>query len=108
MNTTTFTPSTGRQGYGNVKHSLALAQKNLANAGITQPTAQQMQASLNGGDVRLADGSTTRLKGVTTLRSNGMGWGKVAQEYDTKLGAVEGGGSANAQAHAGKGHGKQK
>lgn len=106
VNATTFTPSTGRQGYGNVKHSLALAQKNLANVGITQPSAQQMQAALNGGDVRLADGSTTRLKGVTSLRSSGMGWGGIAQEYNTKLGAVEGSGSANAQARAGKGKSK--
>ncbi|HET9662912.1 MAG TPA: hypothetical protein VFP00_01695, partial [Burkholderiales bacterium] len=36
--TTTFTPPTGKMGYGNVYTSLALAKQQLAAAGITDPT----------------------------------------------------------------------
>ena len=79
----TFTPATGHQGYGEVKHSLSLAKKSLANQGITQPNAQQMQAALNGGTVTRADGTTVDIKGVSSLRASKMGWGQVAKQYDT-------------------------
>src|SRR5438067_1502455 len=47
--TTTITPPTGAMGWGNVRIALALAQDSLARAGITNPTAQQLQAALVGG-----------------------------------------------------------
>ena len=90
--TTTFTPPTGKMGWGNVKHSLALAQDALARAGVTNPTAEQLQTALVGGDLVItnADGTTTTstLKGVLTMRAGGAGWGNIAKEGGTKLGHV--------------------
>lgn len=86
--TTTFTPPTGKMGWGNVFISLALAQDTLTRAGITKPTAAQLQAALVGGDVTGADGKTVTLKGVLTMRAEGMGWGQIAQASGTKLGPV--------------------
>jgi hypothetical protein len=90
--TTTYDPPTGKMGWGNVKIALALAQYSLASAGITHPTAAQLQAALNGGDVTVtnADGTTTTttLKGVLQMRADGMGWGQIAQANGTKLGPV--------------------
>lgn len=37
---TTFTPPTGKMGYGNVFITLALAKQQLTSLGITQPTAE--------------------------------------------------------------------
>ncbi len=85
---TTFTPPTGQMGYGNVYTSLALAKQQLAALGVTDPTAQQIQAALVGGTVTGANGQTTTLTGVLTLRAQGMGWGQIAQSMGTKLGPV--------------------
>ena len=85
---TTFTPPTGKMGWGNVFISLALAQDSLARLGITKPTSQQLQAALVGGSVTGADGTSTTLKGVLTMRADGMGWGQIAQALGTKLGPV--------------------
>ncbi len=90
--TTTFTPPTGAMGWGNVKHSLSLAQDALVRAGVTQPTAQQLQTALLGGDIVVAnaDGTTTTtsLRGILTMRSEGMGWGNIAKAGGTRLGPV--------------------
>src|SRR5258706_2849561 len=88
VSTATFTPTTKAMGYGNVKHSLTLAQRSLANLGITNPTAEQMQAALMGGDVKLANGTTKNVKGMAALRASGQGWGQIAKQYDTTLGGV--------------------
>jgi len=85
---TSFTPPTGKMGWGNVFISLALAQSSLAQLGITKPTAAQLQAALMGGSVTGADGTTTALKGVLTMRADGMGWGQIAHSLGTKLGPV--------------------
>jgi len=85
-------PPTGPMGYGNVDHSLALAQAQLQQYGIYQPTAEQLQAALTGGDIYLVDtsGNVTAvpLDGVLTLRAEGMGWGEIAHQYGMKLGPV--------------------
>jgi hypothetical protein len=85
--TTSFTPPTGKMGWGNVFNSLALAQSELTRLGITNPTNEQLQAALVGGDVTV-DGKTTTLKGILTMRADGMGWGQIAQATGTKLGPV--------------------
>src|SRR5512132_1141402 len=77
--TSTFTPPTKPMGWGNVKISLALAQAQLQQLGITKPTAEQLQAALNGGTVKAADGTSVTLKGVLQMRADGMGWGQIAQ-----------------------------
>ncbi|HEU0290456.1 MAG TPA: hypothetical protein VFR39_06860 [Burkholderiales bacterium] len=84
----TVPPTTRPMGYGNVRISLALAQEQLIRAGITQPTAEQLRASLVGGTVANNSGQTTELQGVLQMRADGMGWGRIANEMGTKLGHV--------------------
>ena len=74
----TFTPATRPMGYGNITRALDLATRELAAAGIRNPTPQQLDAALNGGTITTANGTTT-MTGVLQLRSQGMGWGKIAQ-----------------------------
>lgn len=85
---TTFQPTTGKLGYGEVNIVLALAQAELTKMGITDPTAAQIEAALNGGAVTLADGSTQTLQGVLALRAQGEGWGRIARTLGFNLGAV--------------------
>lgn len=85
---TTFQPATGKLGYGNVNIVLALAQDQLATMGITDPTADEIEAALNGGTVTLDDGSTQTLQGVLALRAQGEGWGQIANTLGFKLGDV--------------------
>jgi hypothetical protein len=84
-------------GHGNVFISLALAKQQLGEMGITQPTPQQLQSALTGGEITTTTGttatgtpvtSTQTLDGVLTLRSQNMGWGKIAQKLGYKLGPV--------------------
>ena len=75
-------------GWGNVSHALALAQYALQQAGVTNPTAADLQAALNGGTVTAADGTTVTLTGVLQQRASGVGWGRIAQSYGTTMGAV--------------------
>jgi len=91
VTTTVITPPTGQMGHGNVFTSLALAKQQLGQLGISQPTPQQLQAALTGGPVTTGTGTTattTQLQGVLTMRSQGMGWGQIAQKQGTKLGPV--------------------
>jgi hypothetical protein len=53
---TTVTPPTGRLGYGETAIALSLAQESLTQAGITDPTSEQLQAALTGGSVTNANG----------------------------------------------------
>jgi hypothetical protein len=86
--TTTVTPPTKPMGWGNVRISLALAQAQLQQAGITKPTAEQLQTALTGGTLKSPSGTTTQVQGVLTMRASGMGWGQIAQAQGTKLGPV--------------------
>jgi hypothetical protein len=93
--TTVITPPTGHMGFGNVYISLALAKQQLSTLGITQPTAQQLQAALTGGAITQTTGTgatvtttTTNLQGILTMRSQNMGWGQIAQKLGFKLGPV--------------------
>jgi hypothetical protein len=89
--TTIINPPTGKMGHGNVYISLALAKQQLADAGITQPTPQQLQAALTGGTVTTGTGpgaTTTTMDGILTMRSQNMGWGQISQKLGYKLGPV--------------------
>ncbi|KZC18544.1 MULTISPECIES: hypothetical protein [Rhodanobacter] len=101
---TTFTPATGKMGYGNVKIALSLAEASLAKAGITDPTAAEMQAALNGGTLVLADGTSIKLDGILAARAAGEGWGQIAKADGFKLGDVmrspKAAGAAAADGHA--------
>ena len=95
---TTFDTPTGKMGYGNVNKSLLLARQQLADVGITQPTAEQIQASLVGGPVTVPGPNgptTTQLQGVLDLRARGMGWGQISKTLGHNLGSVVSGKSAN-------------
>lgn len=85
---TTFQPATGKLGYGNVKIALSLAEASLVQAGISDPTAEEIAAALNGGTLTLADGTTVELDGVLAARADGEGWGQIANAMGFKLGEV--------------------
>lgn len=91
---TVFTPATGAMGYGEIYIALGLARASLVKIGITEPTAAEVIASLNGGIVILNPGETpetaeeVELAGVLTLRADGYGWGKIAKTLKLKLGPV--------------------
>lgn len=94
---TTFQPATGKLGYGEVNIALALAQDELTKMGISDPTAAEIDAALNGGTVVSADGSTQTLQGTLALRARGEGWGKIAKTLGFNLGTVV---SASKTSHA--------
>jgi hypothetical protein len=70
----TFKPATGKMGYGNVDHALALAEASLKQKGITNPTPAQLSAAI---------------QGVTRMRADGMGWGQIANSMGFKLGEIK-------------------
>ena len=78
----TFTPPTGKMGYGNIDNALALAQESLADQGITKPTPAQLEAALMGD-------ATLKLEGILQMRADGKGWGQIAQSLGFKLGDVK-------------------
>lgn len=88
--TITIEPPTSKMGYGNVNITLKLTEYELSQVGITQPTALELEAALLGGSITTPDGQVVDMQGVLTLRSEGMGWGQIAQQYDTKLGYIVG------------------
>lgn len=71
---TTYTPKTGKMGNGNVDNALALAEADLKRQGITNPTPEQLKASVDG---------------VLQKRADGQGWGQIAKSMDLKLGDVK-------------------
>ena len=95
---TTIQPATGPLGYGNVRIALALAEASLAQQGITDPTAEEIAAALNGGTLTMADGTTVDLNGVLAERAAGQGCGQIANAMGFKLGDLMR--SPNAVAHA--------
>ena len=72
--TETFTPPTGKLGYGNVDHTLALAGASLQQKGITRPTPAQLEAAV---------------MDITRRRADGKGWGPIAEAKGFKLGEVK-------------------
>ena len=70
---TSFTSPTGKMGYGNVNIALSLAEANLKQQGITNPTSEQLQGAL---------------MGVLKQRADGKGWGQIANSMGFKLGEV--------------------
>ncbi len=78
----TFDPPTKPMGYGNISRALDFASKELAIAGISNPTAEQLQAALMGGSVINNQGQLMNMQGVLQLRSDGMGWGQIAHHLN--------------------------
>jgi hypothetical protein len=84
---TTFTPATGKLGYGNINIALSLAKADLAKQGIPNPTPTQLAAALNGGSITTATGMVA-MRGVLAQRQEGLGWGQIANAMGVKLGPV--------------------
>lgn len=98
--TATFTPTT-RLGYGESYIALALAAEALRNAGITGcATPDQWQAVLMGGPLAVSGttstattqsssaSSSSSFPGILALRSQGQGWGQIAQTTNVQLGQI--------------------
>ncbi len=79
----TFEPAGGKLAPGNINIALSLARRELADAGIAQPSPEQIRTALNGGTI----GGQT-FPGVLVLRSQGMGWGQIANSLGFRLGDV--------------------
>jgi hypothetical protein len=62
-----FSPA-GPMSYDNVNTALANAQRSLSRMGISQPTADQIQAALIGGDVELPGGRVQTVRGTVAVR----------------------------------------
>lgn len=58
--------------------ALAAARRTLAAMGIRQPTAEQMQAALIGGELSLPDGRTRLVQGTVALRAEPAPVGAMA------------------------------
>lgn len=86
--TTTIDPPTGTLGYGNVRITLRMAEAQLAQMGITQPTTEELSAVLLGGTL-----NGTEVNGILALRADGMGWGQIAREYGMTVGQLMGKGA---------------
>jgi len=76
----TFTPSTRPMGYGNITRVLDFASRDLVAAGISDPSAEQIQTALIGGTMVNTQGQTITMDGILQLRSQGMGWGQIAHQ----------------------------
>lgn len=72
--TETFTPPTGKMGWGNVDNSIAIAERLLKDQGINDPTPAQLEAAMTE---------------VLKLRAGGMGWGEISKAHGFKLGEVK-------------------
>lgn len=75
----------GPMGWGEVNITLAMAEKLLDSGEFAD-----LQSALTGSSVTDADGNTVTVDGLLQLRADGMGWGRIAQEYDFKLGSIMG------------------
>ena len=62
-----FTPQ-GPMTYGEIHAALSNAQRTLSRLGIAQPTAEQIQAALIGGEITTRDGASRSLAGVIPAR----------------------------------------
>jgi hypothetical protein len=72
---TSFTPPTGKMGFGNVNIALALTEAQLAN--VANPTTADVRNALMNAD-----------NGILTLRAQDMGWGQIAHTLGFKLGDI--------------------
>jgi hypothetical protein len=72
-------PPTGAMDWTDIDRALAMAQAALARAGITRPTAEQLEEALLGGDITNEQGQTLAMAGILTLHASGVAWNHVAR-----------------------------
>lgn len=76
-----FTPVTRPMGWRDVKIAIAIAQAELASAGIAEPTPVDIEAVLNGGTA--GSGATmTNFIGVLTQRWSGLAWQQIVLAHN--------------------------
>jgi hypothetical protein len=76
-----FTPVTKAMAWREVKIAVAIAQAELANAGIAQPTPIDIEAVLNGGTA--GSGATMiNFTGVLTQRWSGLAWNQIVLAHN--------------------------
>ena len=75
---TLIEPPTEPMKWNDVKMALMLARDALMGAGITRPTHGQLRAALLGGVVTPRGRRPVNLRGVLTMRADGMNWGRIA------------------------------
>jgi hypothetical protein len=97
----TFTPSTRPMGYGNINRVLDFASRDLVAAGISDPSAEQIQTALIGGTVVNTQGQIITMDGILRLRSQGMGWGQIAHQIGISPAANSNGQNASTTNAAG-------
>ena len=71
--TVTFTPPTGKMGWGNVDISLTLMEAVLTHNNVSKPSPTQLFGVL------------MTNPGILQLRAGGMGWGQIANELGFEL-----------------------
>jgi hypothetical protein len=77
--TTTFVPPTTPLTAVDTTQALLLSTSQLAALGITQPTPQDIQASLAGGTVTTPAGQSVALRGILLLHNRGLSFVQIAQ-----------------------------
>ena len=75
---TAFDPPTGEMTWNDVKLALMLARDALMSAGVTRPVHAQLHAALVGGEVSPRGRRPVMLRGVLSMRAEGMNWGRIA------------------------------
>jgi len=65
-----FTPS-APMSYDDVRDALASARSSLSRLGVRQPTAEQIQAALIGGEILLPSGASAEMRGSVAARGAG-------------------------------------
>lgn len=92
--TVTINPPTRKMSHESVFLALSLAMRHLGRAGIFRPAPSELRAAFLGGSVTNRQGVTTYLQGVLTLRSQGMGWFRIAHLLGAGLDPAAGGAKA--------------
>lgn len=91
ITTTIIKPPTGKMSYSNIFIALALARQQLIRLDIARPTPQQLRAALVGGHITLVHRrgqSSVYTEGILAMRSQKMGWARIAQSTGVGLGSV--------------------
>lgn len=79
-----FTPPTSPMMYGDISRALSVTQALLANYGVANPTPEQLHIALMGGSFT-NDEKTIGTTGVLQLRTQGLGWGQIAQALSANI-----------------------
>lgn len=78
--TVKFMPLTEPMGFGNIDIALALTEADLEAKSVAGPKPGQLKAALNGGKEGTLD-----FAGILKLRSEGNGWGDIANSLGFEL-----------------------